>query len=215
MNVLVEHIVSIDRGQQYANKLNQPAIWSRLGKAQLDGLRVKDAIDSYVKAEDPSNYEEVIEIAEHAGREEELIRYLQMARKKAREPKIDTEYAYCLAKANRLGDMEEFLGMTNVADILSVGEKCFNDELSTKQPSCFSPAFPTMHVSQRPLSISVIIRVLLTLPARLETPVCGSRFMQLVSASASSSCRRLPIGHHPACRGAAQLDEGVRGGRIL
>ncbi|KAJ1034690.1 hypothetical protein NDA13_000947 [Ustilago tritici] len=129
MNVLVEHIVSIDRGQQYANKLNKPAIWSRLGKAQLDGLRVKDAIDSYVKAEDPSNYEEVIEIAEHAGREEELIRFLQMARKKAREPKIDTEYAYCLAKANRLGDMEEFLAMTNVADILSVGEKCFNDEL--------------------------------------------------------------------------------------
>ncbi|CEH18551.1 clathrin heavy chain [Ceraceosorus bombacis] len=129
MNVLVEHVVSIERGQQYANKLNKPEIWSRLGKAQLDGLRVKDAIDSYVKAEDPSNYAEVIEIAEHAGREEELIRFLQMARKKAREPQIDTEYAYCLAKANRLGDMEEFLGMTNVADIMSVGEKCFNDEL--------------------------------------------------------------------------------------
>lgn len=110
MNVLVEHIVSIDRGYQFANKLNKPELWSRLGKAQLDGLRVKDAIDSYVKAEDPSNYAEVIEIAEHAGREEELIRYLQMARKKAREPQIDTEYAYCLAKANRLGDMEEFLG---------------------------------------------------------------------------------------------------------
>lgn len=138
MNVLVEHIVSIDRGQQYANKLNKPEIWSRLGKAQLDGLRVKDAIDSYVKAEDPSNFAEVIEIAEHAGREEELIRFLQMARKKAREPLIDTEYAYCLAKANRLGDMEEFLGMTNVADILSVGEKCFNDELYEAAKLLFS-----------------------------------------------------------------------------
>ncbi|PWN29567.1 putative CHC1-clathrin heavy chain [Jaminaea rosea] len=138
MNVLVEHIVSIDRGQQYANKLNKPEIWSRLGKAQLDGLRVKDAIDSYVKAEDPSNFAEVIEIAEHAGREEELIRFLQMARKKAREPQIDTEYAYCLAKANRLGDMEEFLGMTNVADILSVGEKCFNDELYNAAKLLFS-----------------------------------------------------------------------------
>ncbi|CAO1618767.1 unnamed protein product [Sympodiomycopsis kandeliae] len=138
MNVLVEHIVSIDRGNQYANKLNKPEIWSRLGKAQLDGLRVKDAIDSYVKAEDPSNYAEVIEIAEHAGREEELIRFLQMARKKAREPQIDTEYAYCLAKANRLGDMEEFLGMTNVADILNVGEKCFNDELYSAAKLLFS-----------------------------------------------------------------------------
>ena len=102
MDVLVEHIVSIDRAQHFANKLNLPEIWSRLGKAQLDGLRVKDAMDSYVRAEDPSNFEEVIEIAERAGREEELIRYLQMARKLTREPKIDTEYAYCLAKAHRL-----------------------------------------------------------------------------------------------------------------
>ncbi|WFD29954.1 Clathrin heavy chain [Malassezia sp. CBS 17886] len=129
MDTLVDHIVSIDRAQQYATKRNEPALWSRLGKAQLDGLRVKDAIDSYVRAEDPSNFEEVIEIAERSGREEELIRFLQMARRKAREPKIDTEYAYCLAKANRLADMEEFLSMTNVADVLTVGEKCFADGL--------------------------------------------------------------------------------------
>lgn len=129
MNVLVEHIVSIERGAQYANKVNEPALWSRLGKAQLDGLRITEAIDSYVRAEDPANFDEVIELAEHAGREEELIKFLQMARKKTREPKIDTEYAYCLAKASRLSDMEEFLRMTNVADVLSVGDKCFKDGL--------------------------------------------------------------------------------------
>ncbi len=44
MNVLVEHVVSIERGFAYANKINKPEVWSRLGKAQLDGLRVKDAI---------------------------------------------------------------------------------------------------------------------------------------------------------------------------
>lgn len=44
MNVLVEHIVSLDRGVDYANKVDQPAVWSRLAKAQLDGLRVKDSI---------------------------------------------------------------------------------------------------------------------------------------------------------------------------
>ena len=138
MDVLVEHIVSIDRAQHFANKLNLPEIWSRLGKAQLDGLRVKDAMESYVRAEDPSNFEEVIEIAERAGREEELIRYLQMARKLTREPKIDTEYAYCLAKAHRLSDMEEFLSMTNVADVLHVGEKCFNDGLYEASRLLFS-----------------------------------------------------------------------------
>lgn len=52
-----------------------------------------------------------------------------MARKSLREPKIDTELAYAYAKTDRLHDMEEFLSMTNVADILSVGEKCFEDEL--------------------------------------------------------------------------------------
>jgi len=44
INVLVEHIVSLDRGVEYANKVNLPEVWSRLAKAQLDGLRVKDSI---------------------------------------------------------------------------------------------------------------------------------------------------------------------------
>lgn len=47
MNVLVEHVVSIDRGFAYANKINKPEVWSRLGKAQLDGLRVKEAIGEF------------------------------------------------------------------------------------------------------------------------------------------------------------------------
>lgn len=52
-----------------------------------------------------------------------------MSRKSLREPKIDTELAYAYAKTDRLHDMEDFLNMTNVADILEVGEKCFEDEL--------------------------------------------------------------------------------------
>ena len=44
INLLVEHIVSIDRGLDYATKVNKPEVWSRLGKAQLDGLRIKDSI---------------------------------------------------------------------------------------------------------------------------------------------------------------------------
>ena len=44
INVLVEHIVSLDRGSEYAVKVNKPEVWSRLAKAQLDGLRIKDAI---------------------------------------------------------------------------------------------------------------------------------------------------------------------------
>lgn len=86
-------------------------------------------VDSYIKAQDPSNFIEVIEIATHAGKQDDLVRFLQMARKTLREPKIDTELAYAYAKTDRLHDMEDFLSMTNVADILEVGEKCFEDEL--------------------------------------------------------------------------------------
>ena len=50
INVLVEHIVSLDRGVDYANKVNQPAVWSRLAKAQLDGLRIKDAIGKIISS---------------------------------------------------------------------------------------------------------------------------------------------------------------------
>lgn len=94
--------------------------------------------DSYIKADDPSNYAEVIEIANRAGKHDDLVRYLQMARKTAREPKIDTELAYAYAKTDRLHDMEEFLSMTNVADILQVGEKCFEDGLYDAAKILFS-----------------------------------------------------------------------------
>lgn len=47
INVLVEHIVSIDRGLEYATKVNKPEVWSRLAKAQLDGLRIKDSIGKF------------------------------------------------------------------------------------------------------------------------------------------------------------------------
>jgi clathrin heavy chain len=73
---------------------------------------------------------EVIEISNHAGKHDDLVRFLQMSRKTLREPKIDTELAYAYAKTDRLHDMkEDFLSMTNVADILEVGKKCFDDEL--------------------------------------------------------------------------------------
>jgi Region in Clathrin and VPS len=78
--------------------------------------------DSYIKAEDPANFAEVIKISNHAGKHDDLVRFLQMACKSLREPKIDMELAYAYAKTNRLHGMEDFLSMTNVADIPEVGE---------------------------------------------------------------------------------------------
>jgi len=45
------------------------------------------------------------------------------------EPKINTELAYSYTKTDRLHDMEDFLGMMNVADVMEVEKKCFKDKL--------------------------------------------------------------------------------------
>lgn len=124
-NVLVEHIVSIDRAQEYAERVELPEVWSTVAKAQLDGLRVTDSIESYIRAEDASNYLEVIEIATHAGKDEDLIKFLRMARKTQREPAIDTALAFSYARTEQLSELEDFLRGSNVADIEKSGDKAY------------------------------------------------------------------------------------------
>lgn len=129
VNVLVENIVSIDRAQAYAEEVDLPDVWSKVAKAQLDGLRVSDAIESYIKAEDPRNYLEVIEIATHAGKNEDLVKFLRMARKTLREPAIDTALAFSFARLDQLPELEDFLRATNVANIEESGDKAYEEGL--------------------------------------------------------------------------------------
>ena len=123
---------------------------------------VKEAIDSYIKADDPSQYMEVVDVASNSGtfngslrklgggvrmccencpftlrltvwqwllsvmvvdNWEELVRYLQMARKKARETFIETELVFAYAKTNRLADLEEFISGPNHANITQVWDE--------------------------------------------------------------------------------------------
>ncbi|KAK9849535.1 hypothetical protein MYU51_014085 [Penicillium brevicompactum] len=125
VNVLVENIVSIDRAQEFAERVELSEVWSKVAKAQLDGLRVTDSIESYIRAEDPSNYNEVIETATHAGKDEDLVKFLRMARKTLREPSIDTGLAFCFARLDQLAELEDFLRSTNVADIEASGDKAY------------------------------------------------------------------------------------------
>ncbi len=91
-----------------------------MAKAQLAEGSVKEAIDSYIKAGDPANYDEVIRIASAANQFEDLVRYLQMSRKKARETAIDSELAFAFAKTGRLSDLEEFVAGPNHANVTAV-----------------------------------------------------------------------------------------------
>ena len=51
---------------------------------------------------------------------EDLVKFLQMARKKARETFVETELVFAFAKTNRLADMEEFVSGPNHANITQV-----------------------------------------------------------------------------------------------
>ena len=64
--MLIENIDNLDRAYEFAEKCNEPAVWSQLAKAQLDKGLVKEAIDSYIKADDPSQYMEVVDVASNA-----------------------------------------------------------------------------------------------------------------------------------------------------
>ena len=63
MQVLIDHINNLDRAYEFAEKCNEPAVWSQLARAQLNHNMVKEAIDSYIKADDPSQYMEVVDVA--------------------------------------------------------------------------------------------------------------------------------------------------------
>ncbi len=66
--MLIDHVSNLDRAYEFAEKCNEPAVWSQLGSAQLKGNLVKEAIDSYIKADDPSQYMEVVEVASRLGK---------------------------------------------------------------------------------------------------------------------------------------------------
>ncbi|QSL65563.1 hypothetical protein MERGE_002876 [Pneumocystis wakefieldiae] len=127
VNVLIEHIVSIDRAAEYAESVDVKEVWSRLAKAQLDGYRIKDSINSYIKANDPSNFHEVIEVSSKANKYHDLIRYLEMARQTIRESVIDSELLFSYAHVKRINAVESMLQGANSADILNVGNRCYKE----------------------------------------------------------------------------------------
>ncbi|KAJ3604235.1 hypothetical protein NHX12_028976 [Muraenolepis orangiensis] len=127
IQVLIEHIQNLDRAYEFAENCNEPAVWSQLATAQLQRDLVKEAIDSYIKADDPSAYMEVVNAASKNDNWEDLVKFLQMARKKARESYVETELIFALAKTNRLAELEEFISGPNNAHIQQVGDRCYEE----------------------------------------------------------------------------------------
>ncbi|VDN52328.1 unnamed protein product [Dracunculus medinensis] len=129
INVLIDNVVNLDRAYEFAERCNEPGVWASLAKAQLKEGLVKEAVDSFIKADDPTAYMEVVCKCAETDSWEDLVRYLQMARKKSRESYIETELVYAYAKTNRLTDLEEFISGPNHAQIQQIGDRCFDNEM--------------------------------------------------------------------------------------
>lgn len=138
IEVLLENVKNLDRAYEFAERCNEPAVWSSLAKAQLENNMVKESIDSYIKAEDGSNYKEVVKIASEAGQYEDLVRFLQMAKKKARDSFIETELVFALAKTGRLAELEEYISGPNHAQVQQVGDRCFEMGMFESAKMCYN-----------------------------------------------------------------------------
>merc|ERR1711899_310725 len=125
VQVLIENVNNLDRAYEFAERCNEPAVWTQLGKAQLSQNLVKEAIDSFIKANDPSDYMDVVDVASKSDNWEDLVRYLQMARKKARDTFVESELIFAYAKTSRFADLEEFISSPNHADVSRIGDRCF------------------------------------------------------------------------------------------
>ena len=129
VNVLLDNIGSIERAVEFANRVEEDDVWSQVGKAQLKEDLVSDAISSFIRANDTTQFLDVIRAAERVDAYHDMVEYLLMVRKKVKEPKVDAELAYAYAKIERLGDLEDFIAQPHVANLQTVGDRMFEEEL--------------------------------------------------------------------------------------
>jgi clathrin heavy chain len=127
IQVLIEHVKDLDRAQEFADRVAEKPVFSLLGKAQMHGGRLPQAIASFLKADDADYYRELTGAAQDANLHELVIDYLRMCRPKVQDSFIDTELAYSFAKTERLAELEEFVTNTNVAQIEQVGDRCVRE----------------------------------------------------------------------------------------
>merc|ERR1719248_265945 len=90
---------------------------------------VPEAISSFIKANDASEYVAVINAADVSGSHSELATYLVMGRKKVKEAHIDTSLIYAYAKSVQYAQLEEFISAPNVGRIQEVAERCYTEAL--------------------------------------------------------------------------------------
>jgi len=132
VGVLVDHVQDLKRAEEYAMKNDLPAVWSRLGLAQVEAGKITEGINSIMKAQDFTIYEKVINASIESGNDkdfEAVVKYLKLARNKVQDVRaVDTEIVYALCRTKRLPELEEFVKRPHAANLDDVTERCLDDE---------------------------------------------------------------------------------------
>ena len=129
IKVLLDNIQNMERAQEYATKVDSEEVWSTIGSAQLAQDQIEEAIASFLRANDHSQYQLVITAARKSEVYAELTKYLLMVRKKVKEQMVDSELVYSYARSGQLHQLEEFLASPNAANVQSVGDRCYDEKL--------------------------------------------------------------------------------------
>eukprot|EP00512_Aurantiochytrium_limacinum_P004077 CAMPEP_0171496660 /NCGR_PEP_ID=MMETSP0958-20121227/6831_1 /TAXON_ID=87120 /ORGANISM="Aurantiochytrium limacinum, Strain ATCCMYA-1381" /LENGTH=1691 /DNA_ID=CAMNT_0012030799 /DNA_START=355 /DNA_END=5430 /DNA_ORIENTATION=+ len=141
IDVLLNHMEDLDRGVEFAERCDESEVWSHLAKAQLDANLIPDAINSYIKADDPTDgYKEVVEAAKREDKWADLVRFLKMARTKLKDRFLDSELVFAYARTSDLAELETFVTAPNLADIQACGDRCFDQGLFEAAKILFNAA---------------------------------------------------------------------------
>ena len=126
VDVLLFQLKNLERGFDYAERVDTSDVWSKLAQAQLEENLTRDAIKSYVRANNASNYAQVIERCQEEDNYEDLVTYLTMARTSIKEKVVDTELIFAYAKTGMLVELETFIASPNIGNIQAVGDRAFS-----------------------------------------------------------------------------------------
>jgi clathrin heavy chain len=129
IGVIIKYMDDLKRATIYADKINTPEVWSKIGRAKISHDIVDEAIEAFIKANDAEMYFDVISAAERQGKFEDLIRYLTMVRQFKKDKLIDGELVYSLSKCGKLPELESLLSTTNIADLGTVADRLYDERI--------------------------------------------------------------------------------------
>ena len=190
------------RAAAYAQEVDQPEVWSKLAKDQLQWVGVQAAMATCTRAKSIEDFATIVRLAQRGSSHEDLLAYLRMVRgqidggqvsdgtERPTRSEVDSVYIYTLAKASKLSELEEFLSAPNEGDLVGTGERLLGEGL-------FEPAALIFKSSESYSRLAVCYINL-------------SSYREAVGAARRASCLSTWTATQAACYKVTRSSPGVR-----